>query len=88
MYQVTLLDGRGRRTVVDFHGLLLDDGSKAFDLMAEPAILYRKPRAMKVPEIAVDMGSHQLLLCLGRHRAATAVDQNGKVISQAEGDAA
>jgi hypothetical protein len=73
MYQVSLLDSAGRRTVVDFHELRLDDGQKAFDFLAEPAILYRKLRAMKVPEIAVDMGSHQLLLCLGRHRAASAV---------------
>jgi hypothetical protein len=72
MYQVSLLDSAGRRTVVDFHELRLDDGTKAFDLLAEPAILYRKLRAMKVPEIAADMGSHQLMVALGRHRAAAA----------------
>jgi hypothetical protein len=69
VYEVTVLDGSGRRTVIDFHALTLDDGSKAFG--QQPDVL----RAMKVPGIAVDMGSHQLLVCLGRYRAATKIDQ-------------
>jgi hypothetical protein len=70
----------------DFHALTLDSGERAFG--QEPSVLFRALAKMKVPGIRVDMGSHDLLLCLGRHRAATAVDQNGKLISQAEGDAA
>jgi hypothetical protein len=75
VHEVVIFDGLGKRTAVDLHSLELDDGSRAFDLLAQPAILYRKLRAMKVPEIAVDMGSHQLFLCLARYRAATKIDQ-------------
>jgi hypothetical protein len=64
VHEVVIFDGLGKRTAVDLHSLELDDGSRAFDLLAQPAILYRKLQAMKVPEIAVDMGSHQLFLRL------------------------
>lgn len=70
MHQVTLLDSDGRRCVIDFDELKLDDGSRARDY-SEPSVLYRKLRAMKVEGIAVDQGTYQLLICLGRHRAAT-----------------
>ena len=86
MYEVVIFDGRGRRLAIDFHALTLDSGERAFG--QEPAVLFRKLRAMKVPGIAVDMGGHDLLLALGRYRAATAVDQNGKLISQSGGAAA
>ena len=87
MFEVTILDGRGRRVAIDFDKLTLDDGTRARDYQ-EPADLFRKMKAMKVPGIVVGMGCYDLLIALGRHRAATAVDQNGKLVSQAEGDAA
>jgi hypothetical protein len=86
VYEVVIFDGLGKRTAIDFHKLTLDDGSRAFD--QQPDVLFRALKKMAVPGIRVDMGSHDLLLCLGRHRVATAVDQNGKLISQAEGSAA
>lgn len=70
MHQVTLLDSDGRRCVIDFDELKLDDGTKARDY-PEPSVLYRKLRAMRVDGIAVDQGTYQLLIALGRHRAAT-----------------
>jgi hypothetical protein len=69
MHQVTLLDSDGRRCVIDFDELKLDDGTKARDY-PEPSVLYRKLRAMKVPGIAVDQGTYSLLIALGRYRAA------------------
>ena len=41
----------------------------------EPSVLFRALAKMKVPGIAADMGSHDLLIALGRHRAATKIDQ-------------
>jgi hypothetical protein len=70
MHQVTLLDSDGRRCVIDFDELKLDDGTKAREYL-EPSVLYRKLRAMKVEGIAVDQGTYQLLIALGRHRAAS-----------------
>ena len=70
MYEVVIFDGLGRRTSADLHKLELADGSKAFDLLAEPGKLFNKLKAMKVPEISVNMGSVDLMLCLARHRAA------------------
>jgi hypothetical protein len=75
MYMVDLLDGQGRRTSVDLHKLDLADGSRAFDLLAEPGKLFNKLSAMKVPQIEVTMGSIDLMLALARHRAATKIDQ-------------
>jgi hypothetical protein len=71
MHQVTLLGGNGKRLVVDFDELRLDSGERARDY-PEPADLYRKLQKMRVPEIEVGMGTYQLLVCLGRHRAASA----------------
>ena len=70
MHQVTLLDSDGRRCVIDFDELKLDDGTKARDY-PEPSVLYRKLRAMRVEGIAVDQGTYSLLIALGRHRAST-----------------
>ena len=70
MFEVTILDGSGRRCAIDFDKLMLDDGSRARDY-AEPADLFRKLRAMKVPGIVVGMGTYDLLIALGRFRAAT-----------------
>jgi hypothetical protein len=86
VYEVVIFDGLGKRTAINFHALTLDDGTKAFG--QQPDVLFRALKKMAVAGIRVDMGSHDLLLCLGRHRVATAVDQNGKLISQAEGNAA
>ena len=69
MHQVTLLELQGRRCVIDFDELKLDDGTRARDY-PEPSVLYRKLRAMRVDGIAVDQGTYQLLIALGRHRAA------------------
>jgi hypothetical protein len=73
VYEVVVFDGRGKRIAIDFDKLELDDKTRARDYQ-EPAVLFRKLTKMKVPGIAVDMGTHDLLLALGRHRAATAVD--------------
>jgi hypothetical protein len=86
MYEVVIFDGRGRRLAINFHALTLDSGERAFG--QEPAVLFRKLRAMKVPGIAADMGSHDLLLALGRHRAATAVDPLTGKLPQSGGAAA
>jgi hypothetical protein len=72
MHEVTIFDGRGKQLVVDFDTLKLDDGTRARDYQ-EPADLFRKLKAMKVPGIAVGMGTYDLLIALGRHRAATVV---------------
>jgi hypothetical protein len=86
MHQVTLLDSRGRQLVIDFDNLFLADGTRARDYQ-EPADLYRKLKAMRVPEVEVGMGTYQLLVCLGRFRAATKIDQvTGR--PAAEGNAA
>lgn len=71
MYMVDLLDGQGRRTSVDLHQLELTGGVKAFSHLHEPAVLFRALKQMKVPEISVNMGSIDLLLCLARWRAST-----------------
>jgi hypothetical protein len=70
MYMVTLLDGSGRSTSVDLHKLYLADGARAFDFLAEPGKLFNKLKKMGTPEISVNMGSIDLMLCLARHRAA------------------
>jgi hypothetical protein len=70
MHEVTIFDDQGKRVVIDFDKLLLDDGTRARDYQ-EPADLFRKLKAMKVDGIAVDQGTYQLLIALGRHRAAT-----------------
>jgi hypothetical protein len=71
MYQVTLLDGAGRRTTADLHDLYLADGTRAFDLLAEPGKLFNKLKKMAVPQIEPTMGSIDLMLALARHRAAS-----------------
>lgn len=70
MHQVTLLDSNGRQLVIDFDELRIDTGERARDY-AEPADLFRKLRVMKVPGIVAGMGTYDLLIALGRHRAAT-----------------
>jgi hypothetical protein len=70
MHQVTLLNSHGRRCIIDFDELKLDDGTKARDY-PEPSVLYRKLRAMRVEGIAVDQGTYSLLIALGRHRATS-----------------
>jgi hypothetical protein len=86
MHEVVIFDGRGRRCAIDFDELRMDDGTRARDY-AEPAALFRKLRAMKVPQITPQMGCYDLLLALGRYRAATKINQiTGKL--PVEGDAA
>jgi hypothetical protein len=75
MHEVVIFDGRGRRTAVDLHSLELADGTKAFSHLHEPAVLFRKLKAEKVPQIEVTMGSVDLMLALARHQAATKIDQ-------------
>jgi hypothetical protein len=58
MHQVTLLSSDGRKCVIDFDELKLDDGTKARDY-SEPADLYRKLQKMKVPEIEIGMGTYR-----------------------------
>jgi hypothetical protein len=70
MYMVDLLDGQGRRTSADLHLLEIAGGEKAFTYLNEPAALFRALKQMKVPEISVNMGSIDLMLCLARHLAA------------------
>lgn len=70
MHQVTILSGSAQQLVVDFDELRLDSGERARDI-SEPADLFRKLKAMKVPGIVVGMGTYDLLIALGRHRAAT-----------------
>jgi hypothetical protein len=70
MHEVTILNGNGKRVAIDFDQLKLDDGSRARDYQ-EPADLFRKLKAMKVPDIVVGMGTYDLLIALGRFRAAT-----------------
>jgi hypothetical protein len=55
---------------VDFDELRLDSGERARDYQ-EPADLFRKLQKMKVPGIVAGMGAYDLLIALGRHRAAS-----------------
>jgi hypothetical protein len=71
MHRVTVFNNKtGKQVVIDFDELRLDSGERARDY-PEPADLFRKLRAMKVPEIEVGMGTYSLLVALGRFRAAT-----------------
>jgi hypothetical protein len=87
VHEVVIFDGRGKRCAIDFDSLRLDDNSRARDYQ-EPAVLFRKLRAMKVPQIVPQMGCYDLLLALARHRAATTVDPLTGKLPQAEGNAA
>jgi hypothetical protein len=74
MHRVTVLNNKtGKQVVIDFDQLVLKDGSRARDYQ-EPSVLFRKLKAESIPEIEVGMGTYQLLVCLGRHRAATKID--------------
>jgi hypothetical protein len=75
VHEVVIFDGLGKRTAVDLHSLELSDGTKAFSHLHEPAVLFRKLKAEKVPQIEVTMGSVDLMLALARHQAATKIDQ-------------
>jgi hypothetical protein len=70
LHQVTILSGSAQQLVVDFDELRLDSGERARDI-SEPADLFRKLKAMKVPGIVAGMGNYDLLIALGRHRAAS-----------------
>lgn len=70
MHQITVFDGQGKQTVIDLDTLRLSDGTKARDYQ-EPADLFRKLKAEKIPGIVVGMGTYDLLIALGRHRAAS-----------------
>jgi hypothetical protein len=71
LHQVTILSGSAQQLVVDFDELRLDSGERARDI-SEPADLFRKLKAMKVPGIVVGMGTYDLLIALGRYRATAA----------------
>lgn len=66
---MTIFSGSGQQLAIDFDELRLSSGERARDIR-EPSHLYTKLKAEKIPGICYDMGTYDLMLALGRHRAA------------------